>query len=175
MGNQLIYKKICLLGMFGVGKTSLVRRFVYNRFDDAYLTTVGVKVSQKILPPVKNSQGRLTQFTFLIWDIAGFEEASQRTKNYFVGAAGALVVADLTRPQTTEALPTILETFAAVAPDAAVVFLGNKTDLLPELGDQAQALEAFARQQNGPVLLTSAKTGLNVEKAFLQLAKNLAE
>ncbi len=175
MGNRIIQKKICLLGMFGVGKTSLVRRFVYDRFDDAYLTTIGVKVSQKILPPLKNPEGGLTQFNFLIWDIAGFDEAPQRTRNYFLGASGGLVVADLTRPQTIEALPSILKSFHSVVPEAKIVLLGNKTDLLPEIDEPAAPLNRFAEANGLPVLLTSAKTGQNVEEAFLKLARTLLD
>ncbi len=175
MGNRLIQKKICLLGVFGVGKTSLVRRFVYDRFDDAYLTTVGVKVSQKILPPLKNPKGGLTQFNFLIWDIAGFEEAPQRTKNYFLGSSGALVVADLTRPQTVEALPTILKSFYSVSPRAKIVLLGNKTDLIPDSAQNAEPLNRLAVEHNLPLLLTSAKTGENVEEAFQKLAQTFLE
>ncbi|NOY77925.1 MAG: GTP-binding protein [Calditrichaeota bacterium] len=173
MEHHLIQKKICLLGMFGVGKTSLVRRFVYNRFDDSYLVTVGVKVSQKILPPVKNRQGRWTQFEFLIWDIAGFEEAGGPTQTYFLGASGALVVADLSRPYTIDVLPKILDSFFAVAPAAKIVLLGNKKDLFTQPEEQGHSLQGWSEEKKWPFLLTSAKTGENVEKAFLALARTL--
>ena len=71
----LIKKKICLLGAFAVGKTSLVERFVYDRFDEKYLTTIGEKISQKLLPPVQDTRsGQLCQHNVLIWDIAGLEK-----------------------------------------------------------------------------------------------------
>ncbi|NIA11574.1 MAG: GTP-binding protein [Nitrospiraceae bacterium] len=175
MSSHLIQKKICLLGMFGVGKTSLVRRFVYDRFDDSYLVTVGVKVSQKILPPIKNPDGHLTQFNFLIWDIAGFEDSSNPIRNYFLGASGALVVADLSRPYTTETLPKILDFFLSVAPDAKIVLIGNKKDLFDQPETQAESLQNWKSEKGLPFLLTSAKTGENVEKAFLTLANTLVE
>ena len=96
-----IKKKVCLLGSFAVGKTSLVERFVHNRFDEKYLTTIGVKISQKALPPIESKRDRqMIQHTFLIWDIAGLEKFDSVEMSYFRGAAGALVVADLTRPET---------------------------------------------------------------------------
>jgi small GTP-binding protein len=99
MDNASAYKrKICLLGPSAVGKTSIVERFVYSRFDDKYLTTLGVKVSQKLMPPLRRAgSGRYMQFTFLIWDIAGMEAFDATVKSYYRGAAGALAVADLTR------------------------------------------------------------------------------
>ena len=82
-----IKKKICLLGSFAVGKTSLIDRFVNNQFEEKYLTTIGVKISQKILPPVQDEQRqRNIQHTFLIWDIAGLEKFDHVTDNYLRGA-----------------------------------------------------------------------------------------
>ena len=108
MGGKMtaVKKKICLLGSFAVGKTSLIERFVYNRYDEKYLTTIGVKISQKVLAPIDDPQGgRMIQHTFLIWDIAGLEKFDKVVKNYFRGAAGALAVADLTRPESPAVMP----------------------------------------------------------------------
>ena len=125
-----VKKKICLLGSFAVGKTSLIERFVYDRFDEKYLTTIGVKISQKALPPIEEpNRSRMIQHTFLIWDIAGLEKFDNVVNNYFRGAAGALFVADLTRAETIEHLEHLYERFFAFNPDAVVIVLGNKLDI----------------------------------------------
>ncbi len=168
---SLINKKICLIGQFAVGKTSLVERFVYNRFGDHYLTTVGVKVSLKLLPPITRG-AEVRQYQLAIWDIAGIEALDAMTTTYFQGASGALVVGDLTRQATIEALPDLITRFREVNPDAALVILGNKQDLTyPE--DAPARLETIAHQWDAPLLLTSAKTGFQVETAFLKLAEQL--
>ncbi len=166
-----IQKKICLIGQFAVGKTSLVERFVYNRFGDQYLTTVGVKVSLKLLPPITEGV-TVKQYQLVIWDIAGIDAMDAMTTTYFRGAAGALVVADLTRTATITALPELISSFRQVNPEAALVILGNKQDLTfsPETHQQ---LQSIARQWQAPVVLTSAKTGFQVEKAFMKLAELL--
>ena len=111
-----IKKKICLLGSFAVGKTSLVERFVHDRFEDKYLTTVGVKISTKLMPPVESpGSGRFIQHTFLIWDIAGLEKFDRVALNYFRGGAGALAVADLTVPETIDRLHEFCEKFISVS------------------------------------------------------------
>jgi small GTP-binding protein len=132
MPAQLEKKKICMVGSFGVGKTSLVEKFVYNRFDDKYLSTLGVKVSQKLLPPVHHPHIDLPrQFMFLLWDIAGIDKFDTITKNYYRGAAGALAVADLTRPETIKNLTEYFEKFLTLNPEGKLIILGNKDDLVP--------------------------------------------
>lgn len=172
--STLLKKKICLLGSFGVGKTSLIERFVHNRFEEKYLTTLGVRISQKILPPVKNSgDGLPKQYYLLIWDIAGLEKFDSVVKNYFRGAAGALAVADLTRPETFEGLLQNVNRFLKINPEAKIGVLGNKVDLLPTKESIPIHLKEIAQGLNTEALSASAKTGENVEAAFLSLAKML--
>ena len=167
-----IKKKICLLGSFAVGKTSLIDRFVNNQFEEKYLTTIGVKISQKILPPVQDEQRhRNIQHTFLIWDIAGLEKFDHVTDNYLRGAAGALAVADLTRRDTIEDLKRFGDKFMTVNPDASLLILGNKSDLFQGDGQTRSDLEKTAATYATECLLTSAKTGDRVENAFLKLSK----
>ena len=90
----MLQKKICLLGAFGVGKTSLTRRFVDSIFSDTYLTTVGVKIDKKTVAVNGNT------VNLLIWDIAGEDEVSAVRTSYLRGAAGYLLVVDVTRAQT---------------------------------------------------------------------------
>ena len=172
--TSLIKKKICLLGSFAVGKTSLVERFVYNRFDEKYLTTIGVKVSQKILPPIQNPKsGQLTQFNFLIWDIERVEKFDTVVMNYYRGAAGALAVADLTRPETISDLQKIAERFYSVSPTAQLLVLGNKLDIFQHDRKTLTLLNKTASSFSSEYLLTSAKTGELVEEAFLKLAERI--
>ncbi len=170
----LIKKKICLLGSFAVGKTSLVERFVHGRFDEKYLTTIGVKISQKLLAPIHPpNSSKTVQHHFLIWDIAGFEKFNAVTRNYFRGAAGALAVADLTRPETLSDIRHLCDQFLSVNSEAKLVFVGNKIDIfqgpetiLNELGETARSYATY-------YLTTSAKTAEKVENAFMDLSKSI--
>jgi small GTP-binding protein len=169
-----IKKKICLIGSFAVGKTSLIQRYVYDRFDEKYLTTIGVKVSQKALPPIKGPNGgQMIQHTFLIWDIAGLEKFDRVVTNYFRGASGALIVADLTRPETVEDIGELYDRFCAISPGAAVIVLGNKLDMFKEDKPTLSALKAKAGEFKTEMMLTSAKTGEGVEQAFMGLSQKI--
>ena len=169
-----IKKKICLLGSFAVGKTSLIDRFVYNQFEDKYLTTIGVKISQKILPPVQDHHRQQTvQHSFLIWDIAGLEKFDHVALNYFRGAAGALAVADLTRRETIGNLYAFCDRFLSVNPKSSLVILGNKSDVFQDDGQTLSELEQAAANYASECTITSAKTGEGVEKAFLKLSQEI--
>ncbi len=172
--TRQLKKKICLIGAFGVGKTSLIERYVYNRFDDSYLTTIGVKVSQKRLPPFKlpNAE-QLVQHTFLIWDIAGLEKFNAMVQNYYAGAAGALAVADLTRPDSADDLKEICDKFSSVNPEARIIILGNKTDLVSDETETESILRELSAKFSTQLMLTSAKSGENVENSFIRLAEIL--
>ncbi|MBN2547959.1 MAG: GTP-binding protein [Anaerolineales bacterium] len=162
-----IQKKICLLGDFAVGKTSLIRRYVENRFDERYLSTIGVTISRKMMEP----KGR--QFNLMIWDIAGGEEFAAHQSSYLRGAAGALLVCDLTRQTTLINLPHILEHFRWSNPQAVFVLVGNKVDLSSQFEFGEDHLKALSETLGGPYVLTSAKTGENVEQAFTLLVERL--
>ncbi len=166
-----IKKKICLLGLFSVGKTSLVRRFVYDVFDDLYLSTLGVKVMQKHMPATEKEDGTLKQYQFMIWDIEGQEKFNDYLENYFQGSAGAVLVADLTRKDSWDVLPKLMGQFAKINPEARFVLAANKADLLGERHRHFSEIAAFAKEFRIPHFLTSAKTGLNVEQVFLELAR----
>ena len=93
---KTISKKICLLGDFAVGKTSLVQRFVYALFDDKYISTIGVKVSRKTV--VLPREDEVVELTLMLWDLAGSEEFGRVRASYLRGAVGAVLVCDVTRP-----------------------------------------------------------------------------
>ena len=161
-GPQKYTKKVCLLGDPSVGKTSLIRRFVTDRFDDKYLSTLGTKVSKKSVI-VKGGGDGDYELNLLIWDVAGQEQFQRVHASAFKGSDGALVVSDLTRPDTVENMERWAERFLDASPRAALVFLGNKCDLA---GGEGRGVSDCACRFGTEHLLTSAKTGANVENAF---------
>lgn len=169
-----IKKKICLLGTFAVGKTSTVQRFVYSRFDDRYLTTIGVFVSQKLMPPMEiPGRAERLQFNLLVWDIAGMDRFDTLVENYYRGAAGALAVGDLTRPDSFNQLEEICRRFRSVNPEAALVIVGNKVDLAAPDEATSAVMDRLAHAYKTVALTTSAKNGENVETAFTQLTRQM--
>ncbi len=161
---KTLQKKVCLLGDFAVGKTSLVRQFVEGRFDDKYLSTLGVKVSRKTITRPDS------HMNLMIWDLVGGGEFSRSEIGYMVGAAGALIVCDLTRADTINTLLRYAQQVRTVNPNVCLLFLGNKVDLVAERVLTDDQLTAVATQFHSKFLLTSAKTGEQVEAAFSQLA-----
>lgn len=168
--TTLLQKKICLLGDFSVGKTSLIERYVYDRFSGRYLSTIGVKISRKsidISPDIT--------VNMLIWDLAGSEEFSGVQASYLQGARGAILVCDLTRPETLTSLTKYHTQLNKINPNIPIVLLGNKIDLTDDLVlTKAQLDEQAAHFNTISVMMTSAKTGTGVEKSFSALAKHLA-
>jgi small GTP-binding protein len=168
-----VSKKVCLLGDFAVGKTSLVRRFVYNLFDDRYLSTIGVKVSRKALDIPRG--GEILEISMLIWDLAGSNEFNQARKSYLRGAAGALLVCDMTRPQTLASLQNYAHDLLETNPGARFVVAANKCDLIGQPAPNEPRLtvgqiEEFAGAFAAPWALTSARTGDEVNTLFRSLA-----
>lgn len=162
----MIQKKICLLGGFAVGKTSLVRRYVESLFDERYLTTVGVKIDKKVV----EIDGR--QVNLMIWDLAGEDEFAKLNGSYLRGASGFILVADPTRPATVEKMFELLQKAQQSAPGARGVVALNKVDLL----DEWRLEEAHQQQLQAldmPVLRTSAKTGEEVEALFVKLSSSM--
>ena len=175
MESTIIKKKICLLGEFGVGKTSLICRFVSNTFDDQYLSTIGVKVSKKIITFHKKDDYDI-ELQLYIWDIEGFKKKSTITEQYYSGASGAIIVGDITREETLTSITEIREHFLNTNPDAKLLIAGNKIDLFQKRPTNRVALiKDISQTFNLDFFLTSAKTGDNVEKCFKLLSKMLIE
>jgi len=174
-----ISKKVCLLGEFAVGKTSLVRRFVYDLFDDKYISTIGVKVSRKTV--VLPHEGEPIDLNMILWDLAGSEEFSRVRASYYRGAAGAVLVCDLTRSDTLPDLLTYSQDLTRVCPGACFVVAGNKSDLVDErqialadLEGAAAEIERATGCGSVPCYLTSALTGEGVETLFRSLAERVS-
>ena len=162
----MISKKICLLGASGVGKTSLVRRFVDGSFSDIYMTTIGVKIDKKI---VENERESLN---LIVWDLSGEDEFSQVQMSYLRGAAGYLLVVDGTRPATCDKALELKSRADQVAGDVPVVLLTNKADLADQWRISEQDMSGL-EAQGWLLAKTSAKTGAGVEEAFLLLGRQL--
>ena len=168
---KTISKKVCLLGDFAVGKTSLVRRFVYDLFDEKYISTIGVKVSRKTVA-VPTEDGAVVELTMMLWDLAGSEDFSQIRGSYMRGAAGAILVCDLTRPQSLASLDGYLADLRQVSPQALVIVVANKSDS-PEQQLLLSQVQEGAARLGAKCFVTSARTGENVEDIFRHLGRTL--
>ena len=163
----MIQKKICMVGVFGTGKTCLVQQFVHSRFSVKYHSTVGVKIDRKVVPVGEE------EMTLLLWDLAGRDGHGDITVSYLRGAHGVLYVVDGTRRETFDQvfeLRDIVEKEVGKVPSVVAL---NKNDLTTEwaLGPQDDAALA-AREWHR--FSTSAKTGEGVEAAFESIARAMA-
>lgn len=159
----MISKKVILTGSFGVGKTSLFNRFIHQQFSEKYLTTVGVRVNKKTL--TVDNEG----ITLMLWDIAGEISQDKVPVSYFLGTSGIIYVADLSRPLTFKNLVNDIKLLKELLPDGIIRIVANKADLVsPE-----QIAEIAASLSQPWDIITSAKTGDNVESLFESLAKKL--
>ena len=158
-----------MLGDFAVGKTSLVHRFVYNKFEADYLATIGVHVSRKEVD-LGPERGRVG---LVVWDLAGGDTFSRMEEAYYRGGAGALLVADVTRPETFRTLHNYATAFTQINRNAALVIVLNKIDLLPDLTEIHRAARIAADRWQTSYFLTSALTGDTVEEAFRALAERV--
>lgn len=167
--------KICLVGEEGVGKTSLIHRFVSGAFDASYIRTLGAVVSKKTvgLGPVN---GRPVTVDLMILDIMGKRTFLQLFKEaYFHGAKGILAVFDVTKKATLDDLTKWVDGVRESVGPIPVYALGNKTDLTERRETtEEQAIQVLA-SYGCPILWTSAKTGVGVEQAFQSLAKTIVE
>jgi len=180
---EQVLKKVVLLGDSAVGKTSLMNRFVNNAFSDDYISTVGAKVSKKVVNVKLDDEDYAV--SFMIWDIIGSEGYKSTQSRHIAGLNGAIIVADLSRPETIAKLeeywiPLLEETTSGVMPP--ILFVGNKLDLV-EKDAAEKALGEFTDMDKrvrpekvvqrydvlDPYYVTSAKTGQGVEEGFRTL------
>jgi small GTP-binding protein len=160
-------KKICMLGGFAVGKTSLVRRYVQSIFSDTYLTTVGVKIDKKTV--------ELTDrvLSLILWDLAGEDDISSLRMSYLRGSAGYILVADGTRPSTLEVALSLRRRVEADCGPLPFVLLLNKNDLKEQWAITDAEFDDL-RQSGWWARSSSARTGEGVDDAFKDLAVRLA-
>ncbi len=159
----MISRKVILTGSFGVGKTSLFNQFIYSKFDEKYLTTIGVKVNKKSI--IIDDQ----EISILLWDIAGEISQDKVPVSYFLGASAMIYVFDVTRPSTQINLTNDINFLEKMLPDGIIKIVANKKDLV----DDAQLASILASTSRPVDIATSAKTGENVEEFFMALAREL--
>jgi small GTP-binding protein len=162
-----VQKKICMLGGFAVGKTSLVRRYVQSIFSDTYLTTVGVKIEKKTVELADRIMN------LILWDLAGEDDVSSLRMSYLRGSAGYVLVADGTRPSTLDVALSLRRRVEADRGPLPFVLLLNKNDLKEEWAITDAELDGL-RQEGWSARSSSARTGEGVDDAFRDLAVRLA-
>ncbi|WP_072621667.1 Rab family GTPase [Spirulina major] len=169
-----ISKKICMVGDFGVGKTSLIRRFVEREFSDRYLSTVGVKISRKVIPLTPDLDRNLDTLKLLIWDLEGQTKFKAITPSYLHGSESILVVADVTRQETIDNIQNHIQLFLGINPQGSIAIALNKIDLL-DSDEQSYLKESIHSTFTTTVgaYFTSAKTGENVDTIFNAIAQKM--
>ena len=164
----MVTKKICMIGAFSVGKTSLVERYVHSIFSDQYLSTVGVKISKKTLQ-IQNEEVSL-----VLWDMEGKDDFSDINLSYLRGAMGIFLVADGLRRETLDDVATLRDVVKKVAANIPQVILVNKVDLESSWEISDRDLERLKRPDT-IIMKTSAKSGVGVNEAFLALAEAMLQ
>lgn len=170
----LLSKKICIIGESGVGKNSLIRRFVERKFSNEYLATLGVTISRKTVElPDAKSQNKLN-LQLMLWDVTGEAKFQALAAQYLRGSSGAVVVADASRQDTIERLPAHIQLFLSVNPKSVIFVALNKCDLiLPTKLENLIPRQAL--NQVSGLYPTSAKTGRYVDEIFQHLAYKILE
>ena len=159
-------KKICVLGAFSVGKTSLIQRYVKSIFSDKYHTTIGVKIDQK---DIETASG-MTRL--ILWDINGEDEYQHVKRNYLIGASAYFLVIDGTRKMSYDVALSLHDLVKETVGDIPFIALINKSDLMGEW-EFEHKLEEDMKARNWNYLHTSAKSGENVEEAFKMLTDEI--
>ena len=163
--------KCIILGPAAVGKSSLIRRFVENKFSTDYRFTIGVDFMSK---EVEYESGKTAKLT--IWDIGGQERFKFLRRGFYEGTNGALLIFDLSRASTFPKMKEwLIDMRGTITEKIPLVIIGNKTDLIPEIGEVIKENEPqeYANKEGSMYLKTSAKTGDNVEKAFIELTQRM--
>ncbi len=166
--------KICLVGDSTVGKTSLIKRYVFDEFDDRYLSTLGTKVTKRKLQVPFPDLDLEVDVKLLIFDIIGEKGFRQLLREaYFQGANGLMAVFDVTRGDTLDSLDDWVENAYDVTGSIPTHLIANKVDLTDEVVVSEVEVNRVSKDLNSPFVFTSAKTGENVEKVFKYIGTKL--
>ena len=176
MGHDKMKIKICLIGDRAVGKTCLVKRYLMDHFSGEYRQTMGAKVYKKVINLQLELREKMIEIDMTLWDIMGNLPLSDLTDEaYFRGVQGLLVVCDVTRRSTVESL----DNWIAAAPESVrhlpMYIIVNKDDLVNQVEIDEDDVFRLGDTFSSPVVMTSAKTGNNVQQAFEFLAKSIVE
>jgi len=167
--------KILLLGEFRVGKSSMVLRYVEDRFPGDYMATIGANF---LVKTVNLDMGeKVYKVGLQIWDIGGHARSSQVGRVFFQGVSGAILVYDLTRKETLDKLPLWKDQLMKYSPDSRMYLVGNKNDLVEERKITPDEGKKAAKEELGTdnFFETSAKTGNHIQETFEDLARLLVE
>jgi len=162
--------KICLLGEANVGKTSLVYRFIENKFRGNYKSTLGVNLLKKDM-----NIEEFGDVSAQIWDLGGQESFRSLRKLYLEGANGALIIYDCTNRNSFEKLYDWIQDFKDARGDEPLLLIGNKNDLTENIKIEDSEALKLAQNYNMEFISASAKSGANVEDAFLRVIKTILE
>lgn len=163
MSEKKYIFKVCLLGEPNVGKTSLVYRFVKNIFKENLASTIGVNISKKTI----KLNGKNVKIH--LWDLGGDQKFKPMRDTFLAGARGALLVFDLTDRKTLENIDKWISHFKNVMGRQPMILVGNKADLSEYIEIDEEEIKRVAEEKKMPFIITSAKTGENVENAFKSL------
>lgn len=176
MDLELAKMKLCMVGEAAVGKTSLVRRFVLDVYDDAYAATLGARVTKREIHFKGVEVPRHVRVDVTLWDIMGERFVrDQLRESYLLGAQGVIAVCDVSRPSTWEALDVWLDWIRRAVGDVPVVYAVNKIDLFPDLMARPNdtEFEGLFGVKDVQWFYTSAKSGQGVEGLFTSMAKQV--
>lgn len=164
----MIQKKVCMVGAFATGKTSLVARFVKSIYSDIYHSTVGVKIDKKLIKFAEQ------EVNLILWDIHGEDEFQKVQMSYLRGASGYFLVVDGTRKHTLEKAICLQKKVEASVGKVPFILVLNKADLTEDWELEETMLNEL-KENNWQILKSSAKTGLGVEQSFLNLTEKMLE
>jgi len=164
--------KLILTGDYKVGKTSLIKRFVDNLFQDSYISTIGVEISKKVI-----EIGEKTSINFIIWDIGGqIKQMIPYRKRFYSGANACFIVIDRTRLEHQNSIKTWYDEIKNSVPNnISIVIVCNKSDLIDEIVVSEADIKKVADEYGFHYILTSAKTGENVNDVFSYIGYKLLE
>ena len=166
--------RIVLLGEAAVGKTSLVRRYTENVFDEEYKQTIGTTFATKDID-VTDGEGNVRRVRLNIWDMGGQSTYRELRRQFMKGASGAVIVYDVTRPETFMAMNNWFESFKEVCPDSPVIISANKVDLTESRMVPQEPGMMLRDWFQAEYFETSAKTGDEVNNVFIRAAEVVLE
>lgn len=164
----MIQKKVCMVGAFATGKTSLVARFVRSIYAEIYQTTVGVKIDKKVMQIGEQA------LMLILWDLHGEDDFQKLRLSYLRGSSGYFLVVDGTRPDTLDKAFLLQNRVEEAIGTVPFILLLNKADLQDEWELDEIALEDV-RDRGWTIIKSSAKTGAGVEEAFMALSRKMLE